>query len=387
MSTEISTPTRAVNPPGRTSSPAATAGIVIGWLLVNGLFLLKNGIVTTGEAAKYIWQAQVLTGTHHFETPNFVFYSVIILLISACLKFHLSFAWIVAIQGGFALAATLYFHKTALQLLRSPGAALIATSLLILSFPYQAFNTFLQTESLFQSLSLLLVCRLIRQTAWSGRFIITLIFGLIFLSLLRPTGLLYWPLAGIYVFGFVLAKKSTATKLITASVAALVLVYVIDLAMNSGGELDFTRPFRQEHIICGVPTLLTPTTITPAVSSGNQLSALITWLYHHPGRFFRLAGLKTLSFWGMYRSYYSLPHNLYLIAYFCPISILALMAIPSWRRNGLLPFFYLATPVLITWLTVVFTCDDWSNRFFLSISPFLILLGARIYARKPQSSR
>jgi hypothetical protein len=353
--------------------PAVTVGIVVCWLLVNGFFFLKNGIVTTGEAEKYIHQAHVLVETGHFESPNFIFYSVIIILLSACLKFHLGFGWIVAIQGGLSLAATLYFHKTLLFLLRSPKAALIATFLLLLNFPYQAFNTFLQTESLFQSLSLLLICRLIRQDKYSGRFLLTMLFTLLLLSMIRPIGFLYWPVAGIYLFAVALPKGHPALKITAASAVLFLTLYAMNKAMDSGGELDFMLPFREEHIICGTPTLLYPRDIG-VNGSGNSLYSLLLYIIHDFGRFIRLAGLKTLSFWAIYRNYYSLSHNLYLVAYFYPITFMALFSAPSWKRHRPLPFLYVVTPILLTWLTVILTCDDWSNRFFLSISPFLIVL-------------
>ncbi|HMI63706.1 MAG TPA: hypothetical protein VK518_22475 [Puia sp.] len=353
--------------------PAATVGIVVGWLLVNGFFLLKNGIVTTGEAEKYICVAQDLVRTGHFESANFTFYSVIIILLSACLKFHLSFGWIIAIQACFSLAATLYFHKTLLLLLRSPKLAFIGTFLLLLNFPYQSFNTFLQTESLFQSISLLLICGLIQQKKYSGRFLLIMLITLLLLSVIRPTGFLYWPVAGIYLFTVALAKSRLALKIAAASAVLFLSLYAVNWAMNSGGELDFMRPFREDHIICGTPTLLYPRQIG-SNDSGHSLYPFLTYIVHDFGRFIHLAGLKTLSFWAIFRNYYSLSHNLYLVAYFYPIILMALFSAPSWIRHRPLPFLYVITPVLLTWLSVILTCDDWSNRFFLSISPFIIML-------------
>ena len=357
--------------------PATTAGIIIGWLLVNGFFLLKNGIVNTGEADKYIYQAHVLLRTGHFETPNFIFYSVIIFLLSACLKFHLGFGWIVVIQTGLSLAATIYFHKTLLLLLRSPKLAFIGAFMLLMNFPYQSFNTFLQTESLFHSVSLLLICSLIRQNKYSGRFLLTILITLLLLSVIRPTGFLYWPVAGIYLFAVALAKSHPALKISAAAAVLFLSLCAINRAMNSGGELDFMLPFREEHIICGTPTLLYPRQIG-FNGPDNSLYSVLRYIIHDFGHFIRLAGLKTLSFWAIYRNYYSLLHNLYLVVWFYPIILTALFSVPSWFRHRLLPFLYLITPILLTWLAVTLTCDDWSNRFFLSISPLLIFLSLPI---------
>jgi len=362
------------------SRPPATAGVVIGWLFVNGFFLLKNGMITTGEAGKYIHEAQSFLQTGHLESHNFIFYSVTIFLLSTCLKLHLGFGWVLVIQGGFALAATLSFHKTLLFLLRSPAIALIATGLLLLNLPYQALNTSLQTESLFQSISLLFVCRLLRQQSYSQQFLLTMLLYLAILTLIRPTGLLYWPLGAIYLGILALASQPPVIKIITVSLAMVGILIAINLAMSSGGEFDFSLPFREEHIICGSPTLLTPRAI-PVSGSGNSVFSLLYYIFHDFGSFLRLAGLKTLSFWAIYRNYYSSRHNIFLAIYFYPIIILALLSLPRWKRNGLLlQYACLATPIAMTWLTVLLTCDDWSNRFFLSISPLLLLLAAGAWA-------
>jgi len=362
-------------------------GIVLGWLLVNGLLFVNNGIVTTGEAGKYILEARYFVDTGHIASHNFLFYSVIIVLLSACIKLHLGFGWVIALQGAVALAATLSFHKTVQSLLRSPAIALGATALLLLNLPYQAFNCFLQTESLFQSVSLLLVGSLLRQKSYSTKFGLTLILTLLLLSVIRPTGLLYWPLAAIYICAQALKDRPLKIKLVAAALALGCALLMINFAMNTGGEFDFTLPFREEHIICGAPTLLTPRSI-PSVGTGNSLFQLFYYVVHDFGNFIRLAGLKTLSFWAIYRNYYSTGHNAYLALFFYPIIIAAFLSFKSWERRGQqLQWIYLITPITITYLTVVLTCDDWSNRFFLSISPFLILLAAGKITSSGTSSR
>lgn len=373
-------------PSSRAPAPVI-AGIVAGWLLINGFLFYRNGIVITGEPEKYIHQAHLLIQTGHLESPNFTFYSVIVLLLSACLKFHLSFALVIALQLSLNLTATLYFHNTVNALLQSRTAALIATALLVLNIPYQAFNTFLQTESLFQSLSLLFICYLTRQTGYSIRSLGIVLCALILLPLIRPAGFLFWPAAAIYLFAGLPGSLSKVWKITAATAVMLLTLYLINFAMKSGGELDIMLPFREEHIICGTPTLLAPASTTLA-NPATPIYSLFYYIGHNPGSFIRLAGLKTLSFWSIYRNYYSLSHNLYLILFFYPITGLAIISYPSWkRRRLLLPFFYLLTPVLMTWLTVVLSCDDWSNRFFLSISPLLLTLASPFFSRQSAAKK
>lgn len=367
--------------PLQNSSSPAAIGIAVLWLIVNGFLLLKNGIYTSGEAGKYIYEATYLANNGHLRSHNFLFYSVLIYLLAASIKFHLGFGWIIALQAGFALAATLSFHKTLLFLRISHTVAFAATGLLLLNIPYQGLNRCLQTESLFHSLTLLLVCRLLQQKQYSGRFLLWIFVFLTFLSLVRPTGFLYWPLGAFYLGALALANRPPVVKIVAASVALIGMLAAINFAMDTGGDFDFSLPFREEHIICGVSTLLTPRSV-PVTGSGNSLLSLAYFIFHDFGRFMRLAGLKTLSFWGVYRSYYSLPHNLYLAIYFYPITAMALFSIPRWIRGEYrLSFICLATPVMMTWATVVLTCDDWNNRFFLNISPFLLLLAAGNWLR------
>ena len=42
---------------------------------------------------------------------------------------------------------------------------------------------------------------------------------------------------------------------------------------------------------------------------------------------------------------------------------------------------YLLTLILLTWMTVILTCDDWNHRVFLSISPYVILLATGFFKR------
>ena len=352
----------------------ALAAILILWTLVN-TFLLTKGIVTTGEAVKYISQAQYLLANGRLETSNFDYYSLIIFLLAFCFKFHLGLGWVVAIQMLFNLAAVLYFFDTMCRIFRSEKTAFIAALLLLLNIPYQSFNTAMQTESLFQSLSLLLTCYLLRHEILRVKQFIGILLFIFLLSLSRPLGLLFIPAAFLYFYLTTLRQTGWQKQTAFWGITILGFLYVLNRAMGSGGEYDFMLPFREEHIICGAPTLLQPLSFSIA-GSGNALYDLIYYIFHHPGQFLRLATLKTISLWGIYRSYYSAAHNAVLLLFFYPIMLIALLSLRSWKRHYPFKMVYLLTIILVTWVTVVLTCDDWSNRVFISITPYLIILAA-----------
>jgi len=345
------------------------------WALVNTFLIACQGIVTTGEAAKYINNARHLLATGHLRSGQFQYYTLIIFLLAFCLKFHLGFAPAIVVQLLFNLAATLYFFGTVLKLLGSQRTALAATILLLLNYPYQAFNTVVQTESLFQSLSLLLSCYLLRKEEIRVKHLGIMALSILVLSLSRPLGLLYIPAVLFYFYLTNLRQKGLSLRLLFLGLSALTFFFFLDRAMGSGGQYDFMLPFREEHIICGTPTLLHPASLQVA-ENGNSVYALIYYIFHNTGQFLRLAILKTISFWGVYRSYFSPLHNLVFLIYFYPVVLMAIFSLRYWRHRHLSKLAYLLTLILITWCTVVMTCDDWNIRIFLSITPYLILLAA-----------
>jgi hypothetical protein len=343
------------------------------WALVNSFFLLKNGIVTTGEAEKYIGQANLFIKTGHLSAANLSLYFTQIALLSFCIKLNVSFAIVVIVQLFFNLLATFCFYRTLLFIFNSPTVALTGTIILLANQPYQEFNTFLQTESLFFSFTLILTCYVISIEKLSFKNFIAIIFSLAVISITRPTGLLFIPPVFVYLFFIYFKKLSIIKKLSLLGAIGFLFLFILNKALASGGEFDFMLPFRDEDIICGL-TSLTHSAQIQTSGNSNSIFGLLYYIMHNFSQFARLAWMKTIAFFGLYRSYYSRWHNIYLIIYFYSINIMAIAGISFWVRNHLYKLFYFLSMIFITWLTVMLTCDDWHNRFYLSISPYLIIL-------------
>ena len=344
------------------------------WLAVQAFFLWKNGMVTTGEAGKYIYQAHLYLGTGRPETPNLWLYFLQIGLLALCMRLKLSLVFVMCIQLLSNLIATYCFYRTILYLFKERRVALAGTILLILNYPYQQWNTFLQTESLFYSLTLITSCYIVHIEKLNVKKLLTTILLLMILCITRPTGLLFIPPAFIYLFFVFFRNMSTAKKTALLAFIGIGFLFLLDRALGSGGELDFMLPFREEMIICGVPALAHSLPVLTTVD-GNSIYGLAYYIIHNPGQFFRLAGLRTMAFFGLFRSYYSTSHNIYLVVFFSCVHVMALVSIPYWIKDLRYKFYFILSIILLNWLTMIFTCDDWSNRFYLSISPFLIILG------------
>jgi hypothetical protein len=350
------------------------------WVIVQALLFHHNGIVTLNEADKYITEAHIFIDTGSFYSPNYWLYSTEIFLIIATLKLHVGFIWIVFIQLLLNFIATGMFYRLALNFLNSTTLAFIATGLFILNILYQVYNTYLFTESLFYSLSIIFSCYLLLITRLTAKNITLLVLVLCILCVTRPTGILFLPAAAIYLFFRFFRQISLPVKWTILLITTGLFLFILNKLLGIGGSLDFMYPFRTENIICGVPTTEVHIDTLP---NGNSLAGLLYYITHNSGQFFRLGWLKTKAFFGMRRIYYSAAHNLYLMVFYYPFYLLALAGIIRNTKHRKYPVVYLLLVILFFWIATILTCDDWHNRFVLTITPWLFLLGLSAFNKAP----
>jgi hypothetical protein len=352
------------------------------WALVQALLFHHNGIVTNFEADKYITEAHLFIDTGKFYSPNYWLYSTEIFLLMAAIKLKIGFIWIVLIQLLLNLAATGMFYKLSLRFLQDRALAFFATTLFIVNILYQVYNTYLFTESLFYSLSIIFSCYLLLIDKLSIKKIAVIALLLCILCITRPTGILFFPAASIYLFLRFISKISMAAKLLILTATTAVFLFILDKLLGVGGSLDFMYPFRTENIICGVPTTGVHIDSLP---NGNSLGGLLYYITHNPQQFLRLSWLKSKAFFGMRRSYYSSGHNIYMMVFYYPFYILsAIGVIKNFKKRKYMMVYILLIMVLF-WVTTLLTCDDWHNRFILTITPWFFLLGISAFSKKVDS--
>ncbi len=342
--------------------------LMLAWVLMQALLFYRYGLVTSFEAHKYIVEADYLLKTGTVSTPNFWLYATQILLIAGAMKLKTGFISVVIAQLLLNGLATYSFYKFSLHISNKLTAGII-TLLLILNYPFQTFNTSLQTESLFCSFTILFSCYLLQLKKLTNANFIKLILFLLLICFTRPTGLLMIPCVFIYLFSRFFIYSSFIFKIGIIIFVIMIFVFILNLAMGSGGELNFILPFAEEHIICGLPTVTSYKQV-----SKNSLMNIFTYIINHPYQFFHLAWFRSLAFFGLFRSYFSVGHNLYLAIYFFPIYLFVIFSLKEWlKKNRGLLLFSLSL-IFITWATVMLSCDDWHNRFFLAIMPFFYIL-------------
>jgi hypothetical protein len=348
--------------------------IILGsaWIIVQSLLLSRYGIVTEFEASKYIAEADNLLNHGTVSSSNFWLYSTQIFLIAIAQKLHAGFIAAVIVQFFFNALATRALFRFASSV-SNRATALFTGLLFVFTIPLQTVNCSLQTESLFFSFTILFSCYLLRLQQLTPKRFVLIFLLLVVICFTRPTGLLWVPCAFLYLFFRFFKALPLLIKLGITAVASIGFLFFLNMALGSGGELDFMLPFRDESIICGVPTRSYPANIKTS-SDPNSIFGLIYYVTHNFDQFIRLAGLRSKAFLGLTRTYYSSGHNIYLILYFYPLYFLAVFSIRRWFKTNSHLLLYCFSLIFLTWSTVILTCDDWHNRFFLSIVPYIYIL-------------
>jgi hypothetical protein len=342
------------------------------WFAVQGLLFYRLGIVTELEASKYIAEADNLIQSGSVSSPNFWLYSTQIFLIAIVKKLHIGFVWVALVQWSFNGLATWTLYKFSSRISNGLTGLIIAL-LFVFNIPIQTFNFYLQTESLFYSFTILLSCHLLSLERLTWKNFIFIFLFLVVIGFTRPTGLLWVPCSFLYLFFRFFRNFSALLKIGITAVVSIGFLFFLNAALGSGGELDFMLPFRDERIICGVPTL--PHFVDIKTSAHpNSVFGLLYYITHNYDQFLRLGWLRSQAFWGLGRTYYSNGHNVYLALYFYPVYFLALFSLRHWIRKNKCLLLYCAALVFITWASVILTCDDWHNRFFLSVVPYIYIL-------------
>lgn len=343
------------------------------WLGMQLFFIYQNGIITNLEAAKYINEAHHFLNVGGYSTGNYLFYSTQILLIAFCLKFGIGFWLVVLLQILLNGISVWCFYNIVSRVASRPWLPMVGTLYFLLFFYYQVFNTFLFTESLFFSLSVIYTYALFSTTRLSAKAIggILILLGLLYFT--RPTGIFFIP--ATFIFITIKFFRKVATRIIILSFLSLMIafLFLLNYSIGSGGELDFLLPYIHENIICGVPSVALPNHFSIPLEK-NSIQGLFYFITHYPGLFAVLALKRMMAFFGLFRSYFSLWHNIILSAFFYLLYAVVLWNLKWLFKKYLAESSFLFTNILLLTITVMLSCDEWGNRFMLSLFPLFLIL-------------
>lgn len=343
------------------------------WSLIQTLLFIHYGIISTKEATKYFYEAAYFKTHHHFSESRYIFYSAYIFLHSFFKDQYDTSIFLYSLQLTFNLAGLFAFVRLTVHITRNKVCGIIAGLLLLLALNWQFWTVYLYTESLFCNY-ILLFCSFFFvpiSNKKTNRLVLILLFLLIIFT--RPHGLLLLLPFGVISFIKIYLKKEyfrlTALIVLLGITTAMTVHY---LSIKNSG-FDFAKPIAENSVLCYIKTeSLEPVNI----ESDNAFNFLRLYIYNYPRQFIYLSVQKFLSYWGLTRSYYSPLQNSWIVCYYYTAYFFALIGIYTlWRKNKIFTIFIISLFFFFT-ISVIFTCDDWSNRFNMPIIPFVLLLAA-----------
>ncbi len=337
-----------------------------------------NGINTAGESERFIREAAFLTKGEPFTSSAFYMYIVQILLISVAETTGAGYTMVIILQMLLNAFALHRLYKFVLNRRKSRKIAFFAGILLIACIPYQLYNTFLYTESIFFSLLVIYTTFLLQMKRWNSRNSLMVVLWLTALCLVRPTGL-FIAFGTLIYLSMHLRSLPRIIKYPALLLGTATIVFLIHLLLQTGGGIDPLTPFIYEHVICDVPRNVGGTDLSLNEESSG-VGAVLNYLVNNPEHFAKLAVRKTVAFFGLFRPWYSSLHNAALMVYFFGLYIMIAVAV---FRRGLTPAFaFTACITSVFWCFVIFSCDEWHNRFFLTLTPLLIICASAALGKK-----
>lgn len=347
------------------------------WLFSSLLYLKIFGIVTNLEAGKYIDEAGTLIKNGSFSAPRYWFYSITIFIIAIALKLKIGLTGALIIQALLNLYAYLFFYKALKKTFQIPATAFFIILYLLIFWPYQSWEVFLFTESVFFSLILILFSSVILYKPESIKNILLICIALVLVIMSRPLGILFG--GSIYLYLFYCANNKWKIILGCGSLLFLAFsYYTINTIFSTIKDWTITQAFEQESVICDLPTTTPSFTKLDLATSGNPVYHLCYYLTHNFSHFLHFASIKLQYFFLMTRPFYSRVHNYFLLLNTIPVYLLMIGSffIKKIKFNKGAAIFLISSIALYT-LTIIIQCDDYQNRFILSIYPFFVILAGR----------
>jgi hypothetical protein len=350
--------------------------IVLCWLITTLLYLQRFGLFTVLESEKYISEAKRFIDTGNLSAPRYWFYCTTIFIIALALKLKIGLTGAFVVQGLLNIVAYLLFYTALKKVFKIPATAFFVVIYLLLFLPYQSWVVYLYTESAFFSSLLILLSVLMRYKPTGVKNVFLLGLALLFVIVSRPLGILF--AAAMYVYLFYMADKKWKLILGLGSILFLILaVYVINTIFSTIPDWRITQAFEEESIICDLPgTRLTYATLDLA-ATGSPVYKLFFYVTHNFRHFLHFSGVKLQYFFLMARPYYSNLHNNFLLVNTACVYLLVLAGLFMKKRTAYKGFVvFMAMSILLYTLTIILQCDDYHNRFILSIYPFFVILAA-----------
>lgn len=347
--------------------------VVAMWVIAELLLFDKFGFYFQMEAEKYISEANFIIQNHHLSQGRFLFYLSTILVIALSISMKTGLYGALFIIMSINLAGYLYFFKALKKAFNSRLPAFLVILVLLSFWPYQTWSLFLYTECLFYSAVMFLFSRLLLFDKMDLKFLASTFFILALVIISRPLGILFiFPV--LFFLFFHLSRRQKVFFYGLVVLAFLLLGWVVQIVFTTTPDWNMQRAFLEENVICDMPVVISNSQLEVS-DHPNQLYRLFFYITHNFSHFSGLALIRLKYFFLNTRPYYSAMHNAFLLTSLLFIYIGILIGIRSIRKvfsTSMLVFIFSA--IFFFALAIAFQCDDYHNRFFLTLMPLLVVL-------------
>jgi hypothetical protein len=359
------------------SERAIIAGLALLWLCIQAVLYLRYGVREMGDTEAYITYARNIAERFHFERNYQIKYIGYPLFMAFLFKLGLGLKGVVVSQMLLSGAATVALYNTTKRLAGNYLAPALCTLLFLGWYEVQMYNGFILTESLYISLLifafyLLVRAKSIRQSLW-------VVPVLLYIAIVRPNGFI----APVAYFGYLFtlyfyslsSKRARIALLLAVLLVPLAAIVVVDQYLLT--SFTIVETYEKGHLIFMYEDLVVqpegPVLMPPAEAS--PLVKIIYFIQHNTAYFIRMAGMRFLLFWGNVKPFYSLLHNLMIVAVLYPLYFFTVKAIASKKIPLPLSVFVVLLLLQQCFITTM-TSEDWNGRFLMSLIAFVFMFGS-----------
>jgi hypothetical protein len=346
------------------------ASLFLVWLLVQSAFFIKYGARISVDSQLYLADAMnLLTGKWpEGRSTWYISYSTFLAFIFFCGGNN---EVVVLVQIGLSGVATFFLYRLTMEIFAERNVEILSVLFYLLWFKIHEWNTFLYTESLFTSCSIISFAVLVKSKSrlqYLGAFLL-----IIFTFFIRPTGFAF--LIGLGCYGFFSIDHRNLKKAVWI-VSLLVLVGTI-LLSKMLADYTLIESYAKGEVIYPNMTLSIEVPAELAIPSQDKPTMMRVLLFgiNNPLYFLKLFFLKLFLFLGNIKPYFSPLHNVLIVIVLYPLYFFAVKGFVKYSTQRKEKYF-IAGFVIAQSLTVALTSENWDGRFLIPLLPFVFLLSA-----------
>ena len=363
--------------PYRTSFSLSIIGpwiLLVLWLVVQCYIFFHYGVQQPIDADFYISNAQaILQG--HFPFDRGLWYSSYSCFLALIFWTGGNLTTVVLLQILFSGFATIALYKAVANLFKNSTIGFLTTLQYLLWFKIHQWNSYIYTESLFISFSIISFA-LLSLSKEKMHYILTA-FMIGFTLFLRPTGICFFIATCTYLlFKLAQQKHLSPFKLFITIASTFVILSILLNEMLKEYIFYFIDSYSKSELIYPNINLgfSAPKQLVIPSTTHAPLFQLIEFIVYNPIYFLKLFILKFLLFSGNMKPYFSVAHNILIALVLYPIYAWAVYGFKkmTWSAENV----WMVSFILMQTLTVSITSENWDGRFLILILPFVFIYAA-----------